>query len=181
MLQIQTKWWGELQAIHLFTLIEHFRLQVSPCTALLLRRRFASRKTLGFFSRFSRQKRPWWFLETFCWGSFQLYLWAKKNSPKLLYKSKTFEESTHPSTLPVPHQVVQDDIWTSTHLIFWKIWTQMRPKIKGHQKNGSVPKWIEFDTNRQNTMNISKFELKPETTTFKISKSWGRRMLFVVP
>lgn len=61
----------------------------------------------------------------------------------------------------------------------WKIWTKMRPKIKGHQKNGSVPKWIEFDTNRSNTMNILKLELKPLHSRFQ--NSGGRRILSVVP
>ena len=121
-------------------LSEHFRLQVSPCTAVLrlLDALQVANRDL-FFSRFSRQKRPWWFFgEHFVKAVSTVFIYGpNKNSPKLLYKSKTVEEPTHPSTLPVPHQGVQDDIWTSTHLIFCK---NMDKDATQHQ--GTSKEWF---------------------------------------
>lgn len=138
-------------------------------------RRFANRKSRLVFSLVSRGKRGLGgFLGTLLlrqFPTYSIYLWANKKWPKTAVQIKNFW-GTNPSfnftSATSGGSGWHLDLDSSENSA--KIWTKMRPKIKGHQKNGSVPKWIEFDTNRSNTMKILKLELKPLHSRFQ--KSW---------
>lgn len=180
MLQISDKINSELQAIGNPSvhpdLSEHFLFQVSPCTAVLRRLdalQGANRDL--FFSRFSRQKRPWWFFGNILLRQFPTYLFMgpTKNSQNCCTNQKLLRNQ--PILQLYQCHIRGFRMTFGPRLIWkiWKIWTKMRPNIKGHQKNGSVPKWIQFDTNRSNTMNILKLELKPLHSRFQ--NPGGRR------
>lgn len=174
----------ELQAIHLFTLIcqsilgfRSHHVQPYYVDSTLCK----SQIETCFFSRFSRQKRPWWFLgNTFVEAVSNLFIHGPKKIAQNCCTNQKLLRSQPILQLYQCH-IRGFRMTFGPRLISYseKIWTKMRPNIKGHQKNGSVPKWIEFDTNRSNTMNILKLELKPLPSGFQ--NPGGRRILSVVP
>ena len=160
-------------------LSEHFRLQVSPCTAVLLYvySTLCKSQIETCFSLVSRGKRGLGgFLGNILLRQFRPYLFM--GPTKIAQNCCTNQKLLRNQPILQLYQchIRGFRMTFGPRLISYsaKIWTKMRPNIKGHQKNGSVPKWIEFDTNRSNTFKyVENIEAWIETTTFKISKSWG--------